>query len=134
MIWGSIFNEKPMLFAVKHILSYQCVGKGKVLTVKTIVFSMKIGPKITCEICRKFLFFYFMLEMYLLTLVSVENSWERFRGPTNSKKMSEIARYFAKFITIGFPIQMDICYRPSFRLQFGSLLKSAGEMTSRENY
>ena len=74
-----------MLFTVKHILSCLCVGKDKVAAVKTIDFSMKIGPKITCKLCRKFLFFYFMLEMYLLTLVSVEDAWERFRGPTDSK-------------------------------------------------
>ena len=62
-----------------------CVGKVKVLTVKTIDFSMKIDPKITCKLCRKIIFFYFMLEMYLLTLVSVEDAWERFRDPTDSK-------------------------------------------------
>ena len=53
-----------------------------------------------------------MLEMYLLTLVSVENSWERFRpiqGSYKLEKLSKITRHFAKSITIGFPIQMNIC-------------------------
>ena len=31
------------------------------------------------------IFFHFMLEMYLLTLVSVEDTWERFSDPTDSK-------------------------------------------------
>ncbi len=46
---------------------------------------MEINPKITRKLSRKLYFFYFMLEMYLLTLVSVEDAWERFRGPTDSK-------------------------------------------------
>ena len=41
MILGPIFIEKVMLFAVQNSLPCQCVEKGKVLTAKIIVFSMK---------------------------------------------------------------------------------------------
>ena len=109
MVLGLISIEKSMLFAVKHILSYQCVGKGKVLTVKSIDFSMKIGPKITCELCRKFLFFLFYVGNVFVDTGECGELMGTFQGSYKLEKLSEITRHFAKSITIGFPIQMNIC-------------------------
>ena len=57
-----------------------------------------------------------------------------FKGSYRLEKLSKTTHHFAKSIIIGFSIQMNICWRPSFRLQFGSLLKSAGEMTSCKKF
>ena len=50
------------------------------------------------------------------------------------EKLSKTTHHFAKSIIIGFSIQMNICWHPSFQLQFGSLLKSAGQMTSCKKF
>ena len=46
---------------------------------------MEIYLKIVCKVSQKYSNFYFMLKMFNLILVSVENVWERFWSPTASK-------------------------------------------------
>ena len=57
MILGSFFVAKPMYFTVKSIHPWQHVEKGKVLTAKSINFSVEIDPKTVCKVYRIFLFF-----------------------------------------------------------------------------
>ena len=83
--WDRFSSKFLMLFIVKTPFLASVLGKGKVLTAKSINFTMKIDPKITGKLCRKFLVFYFMLQMYFLMLVSSGSVWERFWRPTDSK-------------------------------------------------
>ena len=95
---------------------------------------MKIYPKITYKRCRNFCNFLFYIGNVFVDTGECGEYMGTFQGSHRLEKLPKITHHFAKSITIGFSIQMNICWRPSFRLQFGSLLKSAGKMTSCKKF
>ena len=57
-----------------------------------------------------------------------------FLGSYRLEKRSKSHGVSENLITIGIPIQMNICRFPLFELHFRPLVKSAGKMTSWESY
>ena len=102
-----IFIEKSMLFAVKT-LPFSTHWQGRVFfTAKSIIFSMKIDPKITWEPCRKKYNFYFYVTNVFFDAGERGECMETFLGPCRLGKPPKITLHFSESIIIGISIQTE---------------------------
>ena len=129
MILGLIFIEKVMFFTVENALPYQCVGKGKVLTVKIIDFLTRIDPKIIWKIRRKKFNFYFHVGNVFFDAGEHGERMGTFLRCYRLEKSPNFALYFSHSITIGISIQMIICCICFISVHFDP----PGELARRES-
>ena len=131
---GTDFHRKINAFCCQNLTFLHTLPRKGVFTMKNIKFLMKIDPKIAWKISETNYNFYFMLQMYILMLGSVESGWECFWDPADSKKSSKSHHVSDKSITIGFSIQTHTGWCSSCRLHFEALQSIVRKVTSRQGY